>query len=284
MTISDNLSPHTGQPMFWMSNDTAISIFQATWTFDTPFLSSGDPTYSDFKSFTVFDSMDVQSDGTMIATGDFDFSIFGGPPGNHLWALEGGTDGVVSFTGGAATDPIKCEPGGPSNTGCFRNLSGNPNDLFLLSIDHEDTIHVLGLGIIGGWKYDSVVNNIYNVSAVHDIGTLGLPTAIATIAGPESPEGDYNGDLVVDAADYTVWRNLLNTSVPPGTSADGTGPGGIPDGFIDELDYTFWKERYGNTASGSGSLAYQLVPEPTASAILFLSALGVLGLTRRARV
>lgn len=281
MTISDKLSPQTNQPMLWMSNDTSISIYQATWTFDTPFLSSGDATFSDFKSFTVFDSMDVQSDGTMLATGYFDFSIYGGTNGTHLWAIEGGTDGQPGTPNKHNTDPIKCEPGGPSNTGCFTTI-GNPEDKFLLSVDHEDTIHVLGAGIIGGWKYDSDVNNISVIAAVHEIGTLGLPTAIATTAGPEivAVPGDYNGDLVVDAADYTVWRDALNTSVTPGTGADGTGPGGIPDGFIDELDYAFWKQRFGNTA-GSGAVAQQQVPEPSTAILLLLGGTYIVGLARR---
>jgi hypothetical protein len=281
MTVSDKLSPITGQPLLWFSNDTSKSIYQSAWTFDTPLKANGDPTYSDFQSFTVFDSMDVQSDGTMISTGYFDFSVFGGTNGTHLWALEGGTDGIVSSSGGAATDRIKCESGGASNTGCFTTV-GNPDDKFLLSIDHEDTIHMLGVGIIGGWKYDSTANNIAVVSAVHEIGTLGLPTAIATAEAPPIPivEGDYNKNLVVDAADYTIWRDSLNSSVTPGSGADGTGPGGIPDGFIDSLDYNYWKARFGNTA-GAGAISGQSVPEPSAVLLFVVGAIAMLASKRR---
>jgi hypothetical protein len=283
MTVTDYISPVTGQPILWLNNDTNISPFPSykVWTFDTPFRSDGNATFIDATNLTHFDSVDSQSDGTLIATGYYDFSIFGGTDGTHLWAIEAGTDGQFSSSGPPITDPITCEPGSETTTGCFTTI-GSPTDKFLLSVDDEDTIHVLGAGIVGGWKYDSTLNDINVVAAVHEIGTLGLPTAIATIAGPDiiAVAGDYNGDQVVDAADYTVWRDALNTSVSPGTGADGTGPGGIPDGFVDGLDYDFWKQRFGNTA-GSGALANQPVPEPSAAIILLIGATGLFGLKRR---
>jgi hypothetical protein len=71
--------------------------------------------------------------------------------------------------------------------------------------------------------------------------------------------GDYNGNGVVDAADYVVWRNggpLQNESATPGVT--------------DAADYDFWRSRFGATsASGSGSA----VPEPTAA---FLMLFGVI--------
>lgn len=69
--------------------------------------------------------------------------------------------------------------------------------------------------------------------------------------------GDYNGDGIVDAADYTVWRDSLGR-VWPGLAADGTG-----DGRVDGDDLTFWRERFGNTAGGVAPLA-AAVPEPDA--------------------
>ena len=48
--------------------------------------------------------------------------------------------------------------------------------------------------------------------------------------------GDYNGNGVVDAVDYVLWRNALGTNVTPGTGADGDG-----NGIIEQSDYTFWR-------------------------------------------
>ncbi len=76
--------------------------------------------------------------------------------------------------------------------------------------------------------------------------------------------GDYNGNGVVDAADYTVWRdNLGNTGAPgiPGDGDDGTLTG-MPDGIVNASDYDFWKWRFG-AISGGGSAAAAAVPEPT---------------------
>jgi CSLREA domain-containing protein len=57
--------------------------------------------------------------------------------------------------------------------------------------------------------------------------------------------GDYNFDGVVNAGDYTVWRNTLGATND--LRADGSGEEfGVPDGVVDELDYAFWKANFGN--------------------------------------
>lgn len=66
-------------------------------------------------------------------------------------------------------------------------------------------------------------------------------------------QGDYNGNGVVDAADYTIWRNTLNSTTD--LRADGNG-----NEMIDPGDYQVWKTNFGATSGGSGSLAS--VPEP----------------------
>lgn len=68
--------------------------------------------------------------------------------------------------------------------------------------------------------------------------------------------GDYNLDGIVDAADFTVWRNSLGRS---GTNlpADGNG-----DGVVNATDFMLWKSNFGNTSSGSGVLTGGVVPEP----------------------
>lgn len=73
--------------------------------------------------------------------------------------------------------------------------------------------------------------------------------------------GDYNGDLVVDAADYTVYRDTLGDSVATGTGADGNG-----NDVIDPGDYDVWVANYGNTSPSSASAA--AVPEPASMLVL----------------
>ncbi len=94
-----------------------------------------------------------------------------------------------------------------------------------------------------------------------DVGTPGwLPLA-----------GDYNSNGVVDAADYTVWRNNLGSTTD--ARADGSGSiVGVPDGVVDQFDYAYWKANFGQSLNlgsggGGGSEATELaaaVVEPSA--------------------
>lgn len=89
-------------------------------------------------------------------------------------------------------------------------------------------------------------------------------------APPIVAQGDYNGDQVVDAQDYNVWRGGLGTSVTPGTGADGNG-----NGVIDAADYVIWRKQLG---AGSG-VSLASVPEPSVLALLVIA--GVIGICRR---
>ena len=74
-------------------------------------------------------------------------------------------------------------------------------------------------------------------------------------ATPLTTEGDYNGDGVVDAADYTRWRD--------GGSADGNN-----DGIVDIRDYQVWSATF-----GTASPVATTVPEPSALIMIALCAL-----------
>ena len=55
--------------------------------------------------------------------------------------------------------------------------------------------------------------------------------------------GDYNKDSIVNAADYTVWRNTLG--LMSDLRADGD-----KNGTIQQADYDYWKARFGNQVKG----------------------------------
>jgi hypothetical protein len=83
--------------------------------------------------------------------------------------------------------------------------------------------------------------------------------------------GDYNNNGIVDAADYTVWRDHLgqSSSLPNRDPLNGTGA-------ISMADYNSWKGAYGNH-SGAGALAGgAAVPEP---ATLISGLLGAFGMS-----
>ncbi|TWT78438.1 hypothetical protein Pla123a_12300 [Posidoniimonas polymericola] len=89
--------------------------------------------------------------------------------------------------------------------------------------------------------------------------------------------GDYNGDGLVDAADYTVWRDTFNQNVTPGEGADGNG-----DGTINTGDYNVWVSNYGS--DGSTITAATAAPEPTALGLIAGVLATVLTGARRSRV
>jgi phospholipase/lecithinase/hemolysin len=79
--------------------------------------------------------------------------------------------------------------------------------------------------------------------------------------------GDYNDDGVVDAADYTVWRDAFG-QMGAGLAADGDA-----NGAVNGADYSLWKENFGAvSASGSRASGVTLVPEPATLVLVALAA------------
>jgi hypothetical protein len=78
--------------------------------------------------------------------------------------------------------------------------------------------------------------------------------------------GDFNGDNVVDAADYTVWRDQLG-SVGTVESPAGDGNGDL---VVDAADYQIWRQNFGRSGAGLPALAASTtaVPEPSSLAAL----------------
>ena len=91
-----------------------------------------------------------------------------------------------------------------------------------------------------------------------------------------SVDGDYNGDGVVDQADYTLWRNTLGSTT--NLAADGNG-----DNVVNVADYLYWKARFGDGFSALGASAGLVaVPEP-ATSLMAVAALLSLGSIVRVR-
>jgi hypothetical protein len=101
-----------------------------------------------------------------------------------------------------------------------------------------------------------------DAAALVDLGwEIVLPTGIP---------GDFNLNGLVDAADYTLWRDTLGRT-GAGLAADASG-----NNIVDTSDFNIWKTNFGqNAASGGGSGAPITVPEPASVALLLVGALGV---------
>jgi hypothetical protein len=105
-------------------------------------------------------------------------------------------------------------------------------------------------------RYPSLVFTIFDNLVVEDIAAPGV-------------QADYNGNGVVDAGDYVVWRN----GGPLQNEVAGTTPG-----TVTPEDYDAWRARFGNNAgSGSGGA----VPEPATAALLVLAGMVATGSRRR---
>lgn len=135
---------------------------------------------------------------------------------------------------------------------------------------------VLSLSAGGGVNLDG----LWNITGTQDAADLGLTfrdANLGTFNGIVQFEalgagviGDYNDNGVVDAADYTVWRDALGTGA--------TLPNDATPGIVDTTDYAIWKLNFGMSAgSGAGSA----VPEPAAWLLLMPFAAAVLLLTQR---
>lgn len=76
------------------------------------------------------------------------------------------------------------------------------------------------------------------------------------LLSPPRTVGDFNGDGVVDAADYTVWRNSVGGT---DLAADANG-----DQLVDARDYHIWKAHFGRVLQTAQTPELSHVPEPTA--------------------
>lgn len=104
----------------------------------------------------------------------------------------------------------------------------------------------------------------WNASQLYTTGALGVNLL-----------GDYNGNGVVDAADYVVYRATLGSS---GTAlaADGNGNGVIGAG-----DYDVFRSNFGHQAGSGAGVASAAVPEPSAIVLGMVGVFVFLGGARR---
>ena len=108
------------------------------------------------------------------------------------------------------------------------------------------------------WFLKESVGGVFNgvpptLTIDYSIGSGGQP-------------GDFDGNDVVDGADFLVWQSSFGLpAVPPGSGADANG-----DGQIDSNDLNVWRENFGPLTSQPAASA---VPEPAGWA---LAAIGLL--------
>jgi hypothetical protein len=126
-----------------------------------------------------------------------------------------------------------------------------------------------GLGLDGSLTDFGVLTQDFGPMVAIDEWRFG--TALSDVMAPLPLAGDYSGNGIVDAADFTVWRDSL------GRTGSGLAADGNRNNVIDAGDYDVWKTNFGNHAgSGAGNLASAIpdagVPEPATIALALIAA------------
>ncbi|MEN0110370.1 MAG: choice-of-anchor Q domain-containing protein [Planctomycetota bacterium] len=239
-TISDNLATNFGGGV---SNASPATLFVTQSTFADNVSSLGGPGIYNLGAATVFGSIfanatggpAVNLDGTF--SGAFNLVEDGSGTGlTGTIVAPAGIGGLADNGGPTATHALL--PGSPAIDAIFATVGGSPADQ-------------RGLARVADGDGDGVART--------DIGAFEAQAPIPPLAG------DYNRDGVVNAADYTVWRDTETLAVDVYTGADGDG-----SAVIDAGDYDVWADRFGDalaapatdsaTAIGAGSARSTVTP------------------------
>ena len=144
---------------------------------------------------------------------------------------------------------------------------------YLENIRHgatDDGIAILTTGTADGWQIHTNGSSNFNARP-----RLVVVSANSAIIGTNLA-GDFNGDGVVDAGDYTVWRDHLGGTHNLNGNGDETGGSA---GIVDQADYALWKGHFGEISGGGGPLG-AAVPEPGAVWLAVAGLVGVIGARR----
>lgn len=96
-----------------------------------------------------------------------------------------------------------------------------------------------------------------------DLSSYGVARDWALVLVPHATlAGDYNGDGVVNLADYTVWRDRLSG----GTLVNET----TTPGSVDLADYLVWKSSFATAGAITAKHVFTAVPEPSACLSMFV--------------
>jgi hypothetical protein len=231
-------------------------ILLATSAFTSAMVANGAPTF--VPDFTLASAIPA----SYLNAGRLTFEDDGGSvstPGTIYWSLSWGGS---SYTG--------------SNSGNTQNdADGNFGPAFGAALPSSSRQGVVFTGAATALSTSNATN--YALTADPATVTKNSGTSFTVVASP-SLIGDYNRNGVVDANDYTTWRQTYGSTVSGAFSnADGSG-----NSLIDAADYVIWRKK---TTGGAGletanAESTDSVPEPTNLALLTL-AIFIVRLRRR---
>jgi hypothetical protein len=207
--------------------------------------------------------------GDVIVHSTDGFNGIGNGPANVLWTSP--IAGLASITGsvwlgrdiGRSVDWSLLINGVAITGGSLS--SGDPFNRaspFLFSAGSGGAAAINNLAVSPGNTLELLFQTL-PPSGPGDFVGVNLNLSVVASAVP----GDYNGNGVVDAADYTVWRDTLGSTTDLRANGDNIGASA---GKIDQADFNVWKANFGMHA-GSGANA--AVPEPATLRLLLVEVL-----------
>lgn len=216
------------------------------------------------NNFSINNGLDSTTGGTRSSRLDLRLNaapaVLGGIPQNlGLFDVDSDNDGggIIQGTGSLA--------------GTFSSADGSTNypEGAMVSAIFGSTKYNWTITYQGNISWSDQINSVVN--SINAVGGRDIVLIGQSIESAPGLPGDFNGDLVVNAADYTVWRDHLgSTTALPNDNGLGTP--------IGSAHYDLWKSNF---QSGAGALGAAAVPEPAAVATCLLSAVGLFGLRRR---
>jgi hypothetical protein len=208
--------------------------------------------YSDFVNSNIFALNNFDRN---LPLSSYSGTNFNQDPTTHLAALGSRTT-VATKDVNSLWNSLIYDPNDPTYTSALGSAFGIGR-VVSFGEDNSGNLYVVDFG---GTRGDPSFGNDYPSAGKGQIFMLV----------PFLP-GDYNNNGVVDAADYTVWRDHFGMSYQLPNEVPGMTPGSVT---ID--DYNAWKARFGNSLSGSGASAPMPVSEPDSLLLLMLAAGGAL--------
>lgn len=223
---------------------------------------SGTLTLVDGATVNAGGTVSVGAEGLLIGRGTVDGSL-----SNSGRVAPGQSIGALTVNGGyqqMAAGKLQVELSG-STAGQFDTLGSSGLATLTGTLDVD-------LGLVGGNPYEPQMGNTYQLVTASS-GVSGqftsaeLPTlatgrmwqvrySVNAVTLAVTLAGDYNDNGIVDAADYTVWRNLFGAVNDPRADGD-------TNGVVNVADFNVWKANFGLSAGAGAVVLAANVPEPT---------------------
>jgi hypothetical protein len=100
---------------------------------------------------------------------------------------------------------------------------------------------------------------------------IAAPTSL-TLELVAATTADFNGDGVVDGADFLAWQRGVGVAEPAFADGDANG-----DGLVDGADLAVWSEQFGPPSASPAAIG---VPEPNCLGICSVAAVFAAALCR----